>query len=109
MVNRKFRSFFKTHKRILILSVAFLLLVVGVWVVRARNQSGKNGGNTSGDSSSANQNSSSNAEKAETDTHKEQISQPPAATTPSPNSKKSVTPIITYASQEQVNSYVPGV
>ncbi len=46
----------------------------------------------------------------ETEAHKEQLSQDnPSTASPSPGTLKSVTPVITYADQNEVSSYVSGV
>ena len=100
MATRKSRKFLGTRKHILILVAGLLILATGVWTISAHNQPAKSGDKTPGEGTSVNPNPST----------KEQLSQPtPGASSTNPGSKKQVTPVITNASQEQINAYVPGV
>ncbi len=100
MATRKSRNFLGTRKHILVLVAGLLILASGVWAISAHNQPAKSGDKTSKGGSSVNLNPST----------KEQLSQPmPGPSSTNSSSKKQVTPVITNASQEQINAYVPGV
>ena len=109
MATRKSRNFLGTRNRVLVLIAVLLLLAGGVWAIRAHNQPAKSGDKTPEGGTSVNLNPPTEEEKQQTEAHKGQISQPSQPAAASNSGKKQVTPIITNASQEQINAYVPGV
>lgn len=108
MAKRKPRNFLVIRNRILVFITAFLLLAAGALAIKALNQSTKSGAGSGG--SYVNLNPPTEEEKQQPEARKDELGQPSSPPpVPTPSGKKAVTPIITNASQEQINTYVPGI
>jgi cytoskeletal protein RodZ len=112
MAKRKKSKLTKSSKRLLIVALV-LLLGLGAYALfhHKQNSPAKPAAksNNSSPNSNINYGPPSDAEKQETQAHKEDLAQNPPVSPPTSSGKKAVTPVITSTEGNQVYAYVPGV
>lgn len=101
------RKFTNKHYLVLVLGIVAILIIAGV-ALNLRSGNNQTVTKPSADGLPVNLSPPTKQEKAETEAHKENLTQP-SQPAPSENKKKQVTPIITNASKREINAYVPGV
>jgi cytoskeletal protein RodZ len=98
----------------LVIVVLVLVLGVGAYALLHNKQNGSSSSSNKSGNSSPNSNINygppTDAEKQETQSHKDELSQNnPPSPPPTSSGKKAVTPVITSATHSQINAYVPGI